>query len=60
MSDTTRILELAGRRIVLIGTAHVSRESVDEVEAAIASEKPDMVCVELDANRWRSMTSPDA
>ncbi|MDX9959346.1 MAG: TraB/GumN family protein, partial [Spirochaetia bacterium] len=52
--------ELAGRRIVLIGTAHVSRESVDEVEAAIASEKPDMVCVELDANRWRSMTSPDA
>jgi pheromone shutdown-related protein TraB len=60
MSDTTRILELAGRRIVLIGTAHVSRESVDEVETTIASEKPDMVCVELDANRWRSMTSPDA
>ena len=60
MSDTTRILELAGRRIVLIGTAHVSRESVDEAVAAIDSEKPDMVCVELDANRWRSMTSPDA
>jgi pheromone shutdown-related protein TraB len=60
MSDTTRILELAGRRIVLIGTAHVSRESVDEAVAAIASEQPDMVCVELDENRWRSMTSPDA
>jgi pheromone shutdown-related protein TraB len=60
MSDTTRILELAGRRIVLIGTAHVSRESVDEAVSAIESEKPDMVCVELDANRWRSMTSPDA
>ena len=60
MSDTTRVLELAGRRIILIGTAHVSRESVDEVVAAIDSEKPDMVCVELDANRWRSMTSPDA
>jgi pheromone shutdown-related protein TraB len=60
MSDTTRILELAGRRIVLIGTAHVSRESVDEAVAAIATEQPDMVCVELDENRWRSMTSPDA
>lgn len=60
MSDTTRILELAGRRIVLIGTAHVSRESVDEAVAAIASEQPDMVCVELDENRWRSMTAPDA
>ena len=47
MSDTTRILELAGRRIVLIGTAHVSRESVDEAVAAIANEQPDMVCVEI-------------
>ncbi|MFH2116344.1 MAG: TraB/GumN family protein, partial [Spirochaetota bacterium] len=60
MSDTTRILQFAGRRIVLIGTAHVSRESVDEAVATIDSEKPDMVCVELDENRWRSMTSPDA
>jgi pheromone shutdown-related protein TraB len=60
MSDTTRILELAGRRIILIGTAHVSRESVDEAVAAITGEQPDMVCVELDENRWRSMTAPDA
>jgi pheromone shutdown-related protein TraB len=60
MAHTSRILELNGRRIVLVGTAHVSRESVDEVLEAIDSEKPDMVCVELDQNRWKSMTSPDA
>jgi len=60
MSDTVKVLELAGRRIVLVGTAHVSMESVDEVAAVIASESPAAVCVELDEGRWRAMNSPDA
>lgn len=60
MSDTVRELELGGRRIVLVGTAHVSRESVDETASVIADEKPDRVCVELDEARWRSMSAPDA
>ncbi|TFG81745.1 MAG: TraB/GumN family protein [Spirochaetales bacterium] len=60
MSDTVRALDLTGRRIVLVATAHVSRESVDEVTAVIQSEKPDRVCVELDEARWRSMSNPDA
>lgn len=60
MSDTAKVLEFQGRRIVLVGTAHVSKESVDEVEAVIASESPDTVCVELDEARWRSMNASDA
>jgi len=60
MSDTVKVLELAGRRIVLVGTAHVSMESVNEVAAVIASESPAAVCVELDEGRWRAMNSPDA
>ncbi|PKL24035.1 MAG: TraB family protein [Spirochaetae bacterium HGW-Spirochaetae-3] len=59
MSDTVKALELSGRRIVLVGTAHVSRESVDEVVAVIESEKPDGLCVELDEGRWKSMNAPD-
>jgi len=59
MSDTVRALELSGRRIVLVGTAHVSRESVDEVVAVIEAEKPGGLCVELDAGRWKSMNAPD-
>ena len=51
MSDTIKALELSGRRIVLVGTAHVSRESVDEVAATIRDEAPDGVCVELDEAR---------
>lgn len=60
MSDTISVVELSGRRIVLVGTAHVSKESVDEVASVIASEKPDAVCVELDEGRWRSMSAADA
>ncbi|OHD24674.1 MAG: conjugal transfer protein TraB [Spirochaetes bacterium GWB1_59_5] len=59
MSDTVKVLELSGRRIVLVGTAHVSKESVDEVAAVIATESPDALCVELDEGRWRAMNSPD-
>lgn len=44
-----------GREIILIGTAHVSRESADLVRATIETEKPDTVCVELCESRWQSI-----
>jgi len=52
-------LSLGGKNIHLIGTAHVSRESIDEVTAAIREEKPGMVCVELDEGRYASITKQD-
>lgn len=36
----------------IIGTAHVSKESIEEVKSAILEEKPDVVAVELDLNRY--------
>ncbi|QLG27043.1 TraB/GumN family protein [Halorarum halophilum] len=39
----------------VVGTAHVSAESVDEVEAVIDEERPDVVAVELDEGRYRQM-----
>ena len=45
--DVTR-LEVDGRTIVLVGTAHISQESVDAVREAIDHERPDVVCVELE------------
>jgi pheromone shutdown-related protein TraB len=50
---------LGGNDIRLIGTAHVSRESIDEVTQAIREEKPSMVCVELDEGRYSSITQQD-
>ncbi len=55
-SDTiTRVL-LGEREIILLGTAHVSRESIDEVKKVIEEEKPDHVCVEIDASRYKTMS----
>lgn len=54
-SNVTR-LEQDGREIFLVGTAHVSRKSVDEVRRVIAELAPDAVCVELDPARYETLT----
>jgi pheromone shutdown-related protein TraB len=45
--------------IILIGTAHISQESVTEVKSAIEKYKPDMVAVELCENRYKALTEKD-
>jgi pheromone shutdown protein TraB len=39
----------------VVGTAHVSSDSVEEVERVVAEEQPDTVAVELDEGRFRQM-----
>jgi len=55
MNGTVRRLTLRDREFILVGTAHVSRESVDEVARVIQEEHPDRVCVEMDEGRLRAM-----
>ena len=43
--------------LVLVGTAHVSKASVEEVESAIEEYKPDVVAVELDEKRFEVLTN---
>jgi pheromone shutdown-related protein TraB len=52
-------LNLRGREITLIGTAHVSRESINEVDQVIRETKPGVVCVELDQGRYNSIAQKD-
>lgn len=59
MSQTQKTLNFNGKTITLIGTAHVSAESVKEVEAVIEELKPDCVAVELDDGRAESLTNKD-
>lgn len=54
------IVERDGVRFTLLGTAHVSRASVDAVEAAIGTGEYDTIAVELDAPRLQALTDPDA
>ncbi len=46
---------IKGKRIILVGTAHISKDSIDEVEQVIREENPDTVCVELCASRFDSI-----
>lgn len=46
------------REFVLVGTAHISQESVETVRAVIEKEDPDTVCVELDEQRYRALRNP--
>jgi len=41
--------------IILVGTAHVSRESAELVAEVIRSEKPDTVCLELCESRYQAI-----
>ena len=55
-ASQVHFLEVDGREFILVGTAHVSRESAELVRRVIEQEKPDRVCVELDAQRYQALT----
>jgi len=46
---------MAPENLKIIGTAHVSKESIEEVKKAIITHQPDVVAVELDINRYQNM-----
>lgn len=52
-------LNLDGRDIYLVGTAHVSKASTDLVEEVIRDIKPDSVVVELCESRYKSLKNPE-
>ncbi len=51
-----QLIELAGRTVILVGTAHVSQQSVELVQEVIQREKPDKVCIELDEKRLQALS----
>ena len=55
-SNDVHIIKDQSRTILLIGTAHVSRHSVDLVTEVISQERPDSVCIELDEKRYQALT----
>ena len=57
---TQKFIELNGRKFILVGTAHVSAQSVEEVKNVIREQKPDAVAIELDEKRRESMEDPEA
>ena len=60
MSQTEKRLTLQGREFILLGTAHISHESIVQVTTSIRDEAPDCVAIELDEQRYASMKNPEA
>jgi len=58
-SDAIRHLTYEDKEVLLIGTAHVSRESVELVKRVIEKEAPDTVCVELCEGRYQTLRRQD-
>ncbi|MFC1764501.1 TraB/GumN family protein [Planctomycetota bacterium] len=52
-------ITLDGRQIYLVGTAHVSKESVDDVRTTVEQVQPDAICVELCPARHQTLTQRD-
>ncbi len=60
-SNTNEIhLKFENREIVLLGTAHVSQESIDDAISLIENQQPDCVAIELDSGRYASMQDPES
>ena len=55
-SSDVHLIEVGNRKIYLVGTAHVSQQSVDLVREVIDRERPDAVCIELDNGRFESLS----
>jgi pheromone shutdown-related protein TraB len=53
------VLTVGDKTVILVGTAHVSQESVEIVKRVIEQEHPDDVCVELDAKRFEAISHPN-
>ena len=60
LPSSVTTLDHAGTKYFVIGTAHVSQRSVEEVRHVIAEIKPDLVCVELCKPRHDALTKDSA
>lgn len=55
LSDTVSRIKTSNKEIILLGTAHISSESVAEVRDYMENETPDHLCVEIDSGRYKTM-----
>lgn len=59
LPETVTHVRVGEKNLYLVGTAHLSRESVEDVAATVERVKPDTICVELCPGRYQAMTQAD-
>jgi len=58
-SSATKV-ELEGKTIYIVGTAHVSAQSVQDVRATVAAVRPDTIAIELCEPRYQGLVKKEA
>lgn len=58
-SSDVHVIHYDNREFFIVGTAHISQESVELVKEVIEQEQPDCVCLELDSKRYQSLSQKD-
>jgi len=59
LPESVTVLKNGDTTIYLVGTAHISERSVQDVEQVIETVRPDTVCVELCEARFKAITDDD-
>jgi pheromone shutdown protein TraB len=54
--EDVQVITKDDKQYIIVGTAHISRQSADLVKKVIEEEKPDVVCVELDEKRFKALS----
>jgi pheromone shutdown-related protein TraB len=55
MNDNIHVVNINEKEIILLGTAHVSEQSVLDVNECVEKYHPDVICIELDSERYLSI-----
>lgn len=59
MNENIVKIDYQGKEIYLVKTAHVSKNSVLDVDECVNEVKPDSICIELDDDRYKKMMDPE-
>jgi pheromone shutdown-related protein TraB len=54
--EDVAVINLEDKTVLLVGTAHISRQSTELVREVIEQERPDTVCIELDEKRYLALS----
>ena len=59
MNENIVKLNYKDKEIYLVKTAHVSKNSINDVKECIGEVKPDTICIELDEDRYKKISDPE-
>jgi pheromone shutdown-related protein TraB len=60
LSESINCVKVGDKEVYIVGTAHISQKSVEDVRQTVESIRPDSICVELCQSRYNALTQKDS